>query len=92
MADYRLPSFNACHRKLDKRTRAQFRYAYRQYQRDPRLVEFAQKGRFKDGTPVFGARIDGNWRALATKEGDDVLWFWAGLHTDYDRMLKGLSK
>ena len=44
-----------------------------------------------DGTQVCGVRVDANWRALAYKEDGDYLWFWAGLHTDYDRILKGLS-
>lgn len=69
------------------------RKAYLQYKRNPRLVSFEQKGRLgKAGPAVYGARIDDFWRALALIEEGAIYWFWIGSHTDYDRMLKGLSK
>ena len=91
MANYRLPGFNETYRVLDKSVKKQYRRAYKEYEKNPRSVKLEAKGRMSDGTQVCGVRVDANWRALAYKEDGDYLWFWAGLHTDYDRILKGLS-
>ncbi len=37
-----------------------------------------------DGSPDFG------YRALAVREGDDVIWFWIGSHADCGRLLATL--
>ncbi|OAN47730.1 hypothetical protein [Magnetospirillum moscoviense] len=36
---------------------------------------------------VWSARIGLHWRALGTRDGDEVVWFWIGSHADYDRLL-----
>jgi hypothetical protein len=38
--------------------------------------------------PVCSARVGIGYRALGTREGNEVLWFWIGSHADYDRLLK----
>jgi hypothetical protein len=90
--DIRWPTFRSLYDKLPPEDRRRFRLAYRQYRRNPSLVRFEQKGRLPNGVPVYAARIDGNWRALAMIVGSDVLWYWIGKYTDYDRLLKGLRK
>lgn len=91
MADYRASSFKDCMAKLDSSVQRQFRRAYLEYRRNPQAVKFEQKGRMPSGIPVYGARIDGNFRALASVKNGDVIWFWAGTHTDYDRLLTKLK-
>jgi plasmid maintenance system killer protein len=36
----------------------------------------------------YSVRINKNYRAVGTKEGDTVLWFFIGTHADYDRILR----
>jgi hypothetical protein len=40
-------------------------------------------GRFRS------ARINLSYRALAVKEGEDLVWFWIGDHKAYERLIKG---
>ncbi|WP_246642722.1 ParE family toxin-like protein [Rhizobium croatiense] len=51
---------------------------------DPRhpSLHFKRVGRF------WSARVGTSWRALAVRDGDDVIWFWIGSHADYDKLLK----
>ena len=37
---------------------------------------------------LWSARVGLNYRALATREGGDYIWFWIGTHTDYDELIK----
>ena len=49
--------------------------------------------RFKkvhDTLPVYSARVDLDWRAIGTLQGDTVIWFWVGPHDEYDKLLKQL--
>ena len=40
--------------------------------------------------PVFSIRISIGYRALGLKEGDTIIWFWIGSHSDYDKLIKNL--
>jgi hypothetical protein len=51
---------------------------------DPRhpSLHFKSLGRF------WSARVGKSWRALAIKDGEDLIWFWIGSHADYDKLVK----
>jgi hypothetical protein len=36
--------------------------------------------------PIFSARVALGYRALAVREGIDIIWFWVGTHAEYDRL------
>ena len=36
---------------------------------------------------TFSARVGKKYRVLAAEDGDEMVWFWIGLHTEYDRLL-----
>ncbi|RWN21538.1 MAG: hypothetical protein EOR94_09280 [Mesorhizobium sp.] len=78
------PSFWEAYEKLPSAIRAK---ADRRFERlrshpfDPSL-HFKQVGRY------WSARVDDNYRAVATRTNDDVVWFWIGTHADYDHLLK----
>jgi len=36
---------------------------------------------------IFSARIGLEYRALAVKKKDRIVWYWIGNHSDYDRLL-----
>ncbi|MBX9462349.1 MAG: hypothetical protein KL840_05200 [Aquamicrobium sp.] len=44
-------------------------------------LHFKQAGRF------WSARVGLQYRALAVRDGDDMIWFWIGTHADYDRLV-----
>lgn len=35
----------------------------------------------------YSVRIGIHYRALALREGDELIWFWVGSHADYDILL-----
>jgi hypothetical protein len=37
--------------------------------------------------PIYSVRISINYRAVGMREGDTVIWFWAGSHDDYQKLL-----
>lgn len=37
---------------------------------------------------LWSARVGLSCRALGTKSGGDMVWFWIGSHADYDEILK----
>ena len=43
---------------------------------------------FKKVGDFWSARIGQNYRALATKDGEDFLWVWLGTHDDYEGMIR----
>lgn len=36
---------------------------------------------------VWSVRVGKKYRALATEDGEDLLWFWIGSHAEYDRII-----
>jgi hypothetical protein len=40
--------------------------------------------------PIMSVRVGRDWRAVGTKRGDTVVWFWIGSHADYDELIKHL--
>ncbi len=74
---------------MPPQVQAQARLAYRLFRQDP----FYPSLRFKQvhaSRPIFAARVGLAYRALAVREGDDVIWFWIGSHADYDHLLDRL--
>ena len=58
--------------------------SYDQLKRDPShpSLHFKKVGRF------WSVRVGLRYRALAVQEGEDMLWFWIGSHSDYDALIK----
>lgn len=51
--------------------------------RDPRhpSLHFKKVGRF------WSARVGIHYRAIAVEDGEDIVWFWIGHHSEYDRLI-----
>lgn len=45
-------------------------------------LHFKKIGRFRS------ARVGSHYRALAVEAGSDLIWFWIGHHSDYDRIIR----
>ncbi len=40
------------------------------------------------GNPgVYSARVGAGYRALCRRDGETVIWFWVGTHSEYDRRI-----
>lgn len=44
----------------------------------------------QDNRSIYSARVGLGYRALAVRDGDDVVWFWIGTHADYDQLIRSL--
>jgi len=74
---------------LPEHVRHQAREAYRLFERSPRHPSL----RFKQvhpTRPIYSARISAGYRALGIRDGDEIIRFWIGSHTDYHHLLDRL--
>lgn len=71
---------------LPQQVQQQARTAYRQFQQDPSYPSLRFK-KVHPELPIFSARINKNYRAVGKLEGNTVIWFWIGSHTEYERLL-----
>ncbi len=46
-------------------------------------LHFKRVGRF------WSARVGIHYRAAAVQDGGDMVWFWLGHHSEYDRLISG---
>jgi len=46
-------------------------------------IHFKKIGRF------WSARVGLYYRALAVENGEDLIWFWIGHHSEYDLLVRG---
>jgi len=44
--------------------------------------------RFKRLGKYWTVRVGLRYRAIAIDGGDDVVWFWIGSHSDYDKLIR----
>lgn len=39
---------------------------------------------------IWSVRINMNYRALAAKDGKDIIWYWIGDHNKYEQLLSSI--
>ncbi len=74
---------------MPPQVQAQARLAYQLFRQDPHHPSL----RFKQvhaSRQIYSARVGLAYRALAVRDGEDVIWFWIGSHGDYDNLLDRL--
>ena len=69
--------------------RRQAREAYKTFRGNPQHPGLQFK-RVHPTKPIYSARISRVYRALGVLEDDDIVWFWIGSHSDYDKLLSQL--
>ena len=40
--------------------------------------------------PIYSVRVGLDYRALGVRDGDDLIWFWIGFHSNYDKLITRL--
>lgn len=66
--------------------RRQAREAYLLFREDPYHPSLNFK-QVHPSQPIFSARIGLHYRAVAVRDGDVMVWFWIGSHSEYDKFL-----
>jgi hypothetical protein len=77
--------------RLPARVQTRARTAYRLFRQDPSHPSL----RFKQvhpSRPIYSVRIGLAYRALGVRDGDEIIWFWIGSHSDYDQLLRELAR
>jgi hypothetical protein len=62
------------------------RHAYAVFRENPRHPGL----RFKQvhaSRPIYSVRVALGCRALGVRDGDTIVWFWIGSHSDYDGLI-----
>ncbi|MGD1918228.1 MAG: type II toxin-antitoxin system RelE/ParE family toxin [Pleurocapsa sp.] len=75
--------------RLPKQVQTQARIAYRLFKQNPNHPSLRFK-KVHSKLPIYSARISKDYRAVGQLDGDMVIWFWIGSHTDYDKLLSGI--
>jgi hypothetical protein len=77
------PDFWACYRKLPSEVQALADKSFALLSDNPRhpSLHFKKVGRF------WSARIGLEHRALAVEGSEGLVWFWIGVHDEYDRIV-----
>ena len=81
--------FRQAFAKLPAEVQKQARTAYRLFKKNPSHPSLRFK-KVHQKLPIYSARITRDYRAVGQLDGETVVWFWIGSHTDYEKLLCGL--
>ncbi|MBI5164036.1 MAG: hypothetical protein HY985_09050 [Magnetospirillum sp.] len=88
MTSHATPDFWAAFDRLPARIQAAAKAAYALWSGNPRHPGLQFKAVPSAGEGVWSVRIGIHWRALGTRDGEDMIWFWIGSHAEYDRLIR----
>lgn len=89
MISHTTQSFRKALSKLPDSVRSQARVAYRQFVEDPYYPSLQFKC-VHETEPIYSARINIDYRAVGIVNNSEIVWFWVGSHSEYDKLLKRL--
>ncbi len=89
MKSFTTERFRKLYRELPRDIRKQAREAYRQFMENPQHPGLQFK-KISNQKSVYSARINLDYRVLGVRNQDEIVWFWIGSHSDYDKLLKNL--
>jgi len=81
--------FRKAFKRLPEQVQRQAREAYKLFRQNP----YHPSLRFKQvhpTRPIYSVRISIDYRALGVRDGDEIIWFWIGSHSDYDKLISRL--
>ena len=62
------------------------RHAYRLFRANPAHPSLHFK-KLEGQDDIYSARVGLDYRALAVKKHDRLVWYWIGSHAEYDRLI-----
>lgn len=77
--------FREMYAALPDDVKVRARRAYHLFRRNPSHPGLHFKK--VDVNDVYSARVGLGYRALGQMDGEEIVWFWIGRHTDYDKLL-----
>ncbi|MGZ8219255.1 ParE family toxin-like protein [Methylomagnum sp.] len=79
------PKFWAFYAELPENIQRLAKENYKLLKRDP----FHPSLHFKRVGKYWSVRVGIHYRAAAIGRGQDIVWFWIGHHSEYDRIIVG---
>ncbi len=89
MISHTTASFRKAFGQLPEQLQRQAREAYKRFQQDP----FHSSLHFKQihpTKPVYSVRVGRDYRAVGVRNRDEIIWYWIGSHSDYDKLISQL--
>ncbi|MCR4314853.1 MAG: hypothetical protein NUW37_00745 [Planctomycetes bacterium] len=83
--------FWKCYSELSKETRKRAKKAYRLFRENTSHPSLHFK-QVHSTRPIYSVRITMNCRAVGIVQGENIIWFWIGTHSEYDNLLQGMRK
>ena len=89
MISHTTERFRKLYGNLPEQIRNQARQAYSQFQSDPYYPGLHFK-RVHSSQPIYSVRITKDYRAIGVQQDNEIIWFWIGSHSDYEKLLSEL--
>jgi hypothetical protein len=89
MRSVRTKRFRESESQLPAEVRKQAVKAFRQWKKTPDHPGLRFKNVVAD-KPIYSVRVTLGYRALGVLEGETMVWFWIGDHSEYERLIKHL--
>lgn len=83
MQHFTTPQFWQYYEKLPKHIQQIADSSYEILKENPRYPSL----HFKRIGDYWSVRVNLDYRALGVANGGDVIWFWIGSHSDYDKLI-----
>ena len=83
--------FREAFANLPEPIKDQARQAYKRFENNPDHPSLRFK-KVHETDPIYSVRVGLKYRAVGIRTDDEMVWFWIGIHADYDRLLRSLSK
>lgn len=75
--------------KLPSNIRQQAKGAYKLFTENSHHPSLQFK-KVHDTEPIYAVRININYRAVGVFDNGEIVWFWIGPHTEYEKLLDQL--
>ncbi len=79
--------FWRCYSALPLQIRKEAKEAYQLFINNPYHPSLHFK-KVHSQRPIFSVRITQEYRALGILQGEEIIWFWVGSHSGYEKLLK----
>ena len=82
--------FRKCFDNLPQNIKTEARKVFKTWKSDPFLKSLKFK-KIHNKVDIYSIRIGLHWRALGVKESNNIIWFWIGSHSEYDKLINNLK-
>lgn len=91
MISHTTERFRKLCKNLPKQIRNEARQAYSQFKSDPYYPGLHFK-RIHSSRPIDSVRVTKDYRAVGVQRDNEMIWFWIGSHSDYDKLMKQIRR